>query len=182
MNNNLLSNLGIDPAYLLIALFVIQIILFLLLINANMKYARLKKSYLSFMKGKDGKTLEQSVYERFEALDALNEKLDDNELKMKYLYNEFQNSYQKTAIVRYDAFHEIGEDVSFAWTILDGNNNGWIFDVMRTDKSTHLFLKEVVKGESYAELTPEERESLEKAVYQEEYDIRDMYETNEELE
>ena len=72
MNNNLLSNLGIDPAYLFIALFVIQIILFLLLINANMKYARLKKTYLSFMKGKDGKTLEQSVYERFEALDALN--------------------------------------------------------------------------------------------------------------
>lgn len=181
MNSNLLSNLGIDPAYLFIVLFVIQIILFLLLINANMKYTRLKKSYLSFMKGKDGKTLEESIYERFEALDILNEKLDDHEIKMDFLYNESQKNYQKTAVVRYDAFQEIGADVSFAWTILDGNNNGWILDVMRTDKSTHVFLKEVVKGESYVELTPEEKESLEKAVYQEEYDIRDMYETNEKL-
>ena len=37
-------------------------------------------------------------------------------------------------------------------------------------------LKEVVNGESYIELSSEEKECLEKAVYQEKYDLRDMEE------
>ena len=40
----------------------------------------------------------------------------------------------------------------------------------------HLYIKEVVNGESYIELSSEEKECLEKAVYQEKYDLRDMEE------
>ena len=53
---------------LIIALFVLIVVLFILVINANMKYNRLKSSYNSFMKGKDGRTLEASILERFEEL------------------------------------------------------------------------------------------------------------------
>ena len=41
---------------LIIALFVLVVVLFILVINTNMKYNRLKFSYNSFMKGKDGRT------------------------------------------------------------------------------------------------------------------------------
>ncbi len=65
MENSLLTRLGIDPAYFIILLFLIQVLLFILLISVNMKYNRLKVSYNSFMKGKDGKNLEESILARF---------------------------------------------------------------------------------------------------------------------
>ena len=57
----ILSNIGLDPVYLIILLFLIQVLLFVMLISVNMKYNRLKTSYSSFMKGKDGKNLEESM-------------------------------------------------------------------------------------------------------------------------
>ena len=55
----------IDPMYLIIALFLVQIVLFILLINVNMKYNRLKTAYTTFLKGKNGKNLEESFFEKF---------------------------------------------------------------------------------------------------------------------
>ena len=57
MQTDFLGNLGIDAGYLIVLLFMIQILLFILLISVNMKYNRLKRSYSTFMKGKDGKNL-----------------------------------------------------------------------------------------------------------------------------
>ena len=54
MQTDFLGNLGIDAGYLIVLLFMIQILLFILLISVNMKYNRLKRSYSTFMKGKDG--------------------------------------------------------------------------------------------------------------------------------
>ena len=63
MQTDFLVNLGIDAGYLIVLLFMIQILLFILLISVNMKYNRLKRSYSTFMKGKDGKNLEESIFE-----------------------------------------------------------------------------------------------------------------------
>ena len=85
-----------------------------------------------------------------------------------------ESHYQKVGIVKYDAFHEMGGNLSFALTMLDENDNGWIFNAMHSREGCYTYIKEVVKGESYIELSEEERQCLEKAIYQEEYDIKDM--------
>ena len=89
---------------------------------------------------------------------------------------KMKTHYQKVGIVKYDAFHEMGGELSFALTMLDENNNGWIFNAMHSREGCYTYIKEVVNGESYIELSSEEKECLEKAVYQEKYDLRDMEE------
>ena len=63
---------------------------------------------------------------------------------------------------------------SFRITMLDKNDNGWIFNAMHSREGCYTYIKEIVKGESYIELSEEEQQCLEKAIYQEEYDIKDM--------
>ena len=46
--------------------------------------------------------------------------------------------YQKVGIVKYDAFHEMGGELSFALTMLDENNNGWIFNECTAEKAVTL--------------------------------------------
>ena len=171
MENTILGNIGLDPVYLIILLFLIQVLLFVMLISVNMKYNRLKTSYSSFMKGKDGKNLEESMLTRFAELDEIAEIAKKNQMDIQDIYKKIRLHYQKIGIVKYDAFHEMGGNLSFALTMLDENDNGWILNAMHSREGCYTYIKEVVKGQSYIELAEEESESLERAIFQEAYDL-----------
>lgn len=170
MESNILKSLGIDPAYIFLFLIMLIILMFLLYINVNMKYNRLKSSYTTFMRGQDGKTLEDSFSERFDELDELSNIARENKADIRILYRALRSNYQKVGIVKYDAFGEMGGKLSFALTMLDNDNNGWILNSMHNRDGCYTYIKEIVRGESYIELSEEEAESLDQAVYQEMYD------------
>ena len=58
MESKILNALGIDPAFIFLFMLILFVVLFILYVNVTMKYNRLKNSYATFMKGKDGKSLE----------------------------------------------------------------------------------------------------------------------------
>lgn len=170
--DGILGSLGIDPFYVFIVVFLLQIILIILYVLLNDKYKRMQKSYKVFMRGKNGKNLEKSIFNKFDELDEIAELVRSNEEKILDMRKKMETHYQKVGIVKYDAFHEMGGELSFALTMLDENDNGWIFNAMHSREGCYTYIKEIVKGESYIELSEEEQRSLEKAIYQEEYDIK----------
>lgn len=172
--DGILGSLGIDPFYVFIVVFLLQIILIILYVLLNDKYKRMQKSYNVFMRGKNGKSLEKSIFNKFDELDEIAELVRSNEEKILDMRKKMETHYQKVGIVKYDAFHEMGGELSFALTMLDENDNGWIFNAMHSREGCYTYIKEIVKGESYIELSEEEQRSLEKAIYQEEYDIKDI--------
>ena len=167
MESKILEGLGLDPAIILIAMLVLIVVLFFLIINANMKYSRLKLSYNSFMRGKDARSLEESIVERFEELDELTAISLKNRAAIRKINENMLSNFQKEGILKYDAFHEMGGKLSFALTLLDGNNSGYIINSMHSREGCYNYIKEIVKGESYIELSEEEAESLERAIFQE---------------
>lgn len=171
MNSKILASIGIDPAYILLIMLLLIILLFVLLISVNMKYNRLKASYASFMRGKDGKNLEKSILDKFRELDTIANVAKKNRQDVKDIYKKLEEGYQKVGIVKYDAFNEMGGKLSFALTLLDGNNNGYILNAMHSREGCYTYIKEIVKGQSYIELAEEEAESLERAIYQETYGL-----------
>ncbi len=174
METSFISNIGISEENLIIFLILLNIILIFLLIHVNMECNRLKRRFSVFFKGKDGKNLEGLLEEKFSELDCIAELAKKNEEKIQDIYKKQKNNYQKKAIVKYDAFNEMQGNISYVLTMLDENNNGWIFDVMHSQEKCYTYLKEVVKGESYVELTTEEEECLERAIFQEAYDIKNL--------
>ena len=170
MESKILAAIGIDPAYIFILLLMLIVLMFLLYVNVNMKYNRLKRSYSLFMRGCDGKNLEESILEKFDELDEIAELAKNNQTDIKKIFHDMRGNYQKVGIVKYDAFNEMGGKLSFALTLLDGNNSGWIINAMHSREGCYTYIKEIVRGESYIELAEEEAESLEQAIYQEIYD------------
>ena len=164
----------IDPMYLIIALFLVQVVLFILLININMKYNRLKAVYTTFLKGKDGKNLEESFFEKFRLLDEVEKIAKENKEEVRNLRKQVQKTYQKVGIVRYDAFNEMGGNLSFVLTMLNDQNSGWLLNAMHSREGCYTYIKEIINGKSYVELGEEEKESLERAIFQEVYDIKDV--------
>ena len=166
MESKIFEFLGFDPGILIIIMFLMIIVLFLLIISVNLKYGRLKASYNSFMKGKDGRTLEDSIFERFDELDEIGAIAVKNRQDIKKINEEMLSNFQKVGILKYNAFQEMGGKLSFALTLLDGNNTGYIINSMHSREGCYNYIKEIVKGESYVELSEEESESLERAIFQ----------------
>ena len=164
-----LTSLGITPAFIFLLLFVI--LLFLLYVNVTMKYNRLKSSYMTFMRGKDGKTLEESMKERFAEVDTILKVTKQNRSDIRELNRRLEGNYQKLGIIKYDAFNEMGGKLSFALAMLDGKNNGWVINAMHSREGCYTYVKEIVKGESYVELAEEEAEALDKAIFQDPYEL-----------
>lgn len=176
MKSSILEAIGIDPAIILIIMIVLIVVLFVMVINVNMKYSRLKASYNSFMRGSDGKSMEEAVLDKLDEIDEIAQFNLKNRQEIKKLRENSVDNLQKVGILRYDAFTEMGGKLSFALTVLDGNNSGFIINSMHSREGCYNYIKEIVKGESYIELSEEEAESLERAIYQETFgmDLDDL--------
>ena len=98
MESGILSRMGIDPAIILLLLFLLIVALFVLYVNVTMKYNRLKSSYNTFMKGKDGKTLEESFREHFSEIEAILKITKQNRLDIREINKRMEGYYQRLAL------------------------------------------------------------------------------------
>lgn len=167
MNSELFDKIGlgnIDPAYILIALSVLLIGTLVFSIVTAKKLKELSIKYDKFMRGKDAETLENVIYKRFDEIDKL---ISENDKKTKQIADIFENlktTVQKCGIVKYDAFHEMGGKLSFALVMLDQNNTGHVINAMHSREGCYIYIKEIIKGESYIPLGDEEQKALAKAL------------------
>ncbi len=72
--------------------------------------------------------------------------------------------YSKYGVEKYDAFEDVGGKLSFALAMLNQDNSGLMLNAVHSRDNCFLYLKEIVKGESYVMLSQEEVEALRKAV------------------
>ena len=164
---NFFGLFSVDMQYVIIAVLVmgiISIVSLILAIVAICKMGHTRKKYENFMEGKDARSLEPLLKERFKEIEDLKRINAKNVKNIKFLLDKIHYSYQKVGIVKYDAFHEMGGKLSFALTMLDNKNNGFIINSMHSREGCYMYIKEIVAGESYIELGEEEAERLEKAI------------------
>ena len=156
--SDLFSKVGIDLGVVVLLLIVLIIVMMIMTVSMSLRLSRLNQKYRSFMKGKDAQSLEKLFHQRFKEIDKLNKQ---NELTKKNLADlkKIQGmTLNKYGIVKYDAFHEMGGELSFAITMLDENNTGWILNIMHSRQGCYAYVKDIVKGESTIQLAEEERE------------------------
>jgi len=169
-----LNELGLDPLTIIIVMILLQCLIIVLLIGSHVRYYRMRKNYASFMRGKNGMNMEESILSKFEEIDKCIHITDENAKDIKEIYSRIGKHYQKVGIVKYDAFLEMGGNLSFALTLLDQDDTGFIMNVLHSRDGCYTYIKEIIKGESYIELAEEESESLERAIFQEEYAIKNL--------
>lgn len=64
------------------------------------------------------------------------------------------------AVVRYDAFGDVGGRLSFSAALLDDGGDGVVFSAIHARGECRTYAKGIVEGGSEATLTPEEQQAL----------------------
>lgn len=165
-NSNFLNRIGFgtfDLGYLLAAVAVLAalvLIMMILLIVQMVKVGKLKKRLDRFVLGKDGESLEQEIASLFEDNKFLKSNADKNKKDIRTLYKRLETAYQKMGLVKYDAFSQMGGQLSFCLALLDENNNGFIINSVHSAEGCYSYTKEIRNGECAIELGREEAEAL----------------------
>ena len=164
MESSIFDAIGIDPGIILIFVLGVLLIVLVYMIKISMKMSRFIKMYKMFMRGMDGASLERAFAARFNQMDLLEENSRNHMEEIRKI-KEVQNiTLNKVAIVKYDAFKEMGGKLSFALAMLDKENNGFVMNAIHSSDGCYTYVKEIVKGESYVVLGEEEKEALRQAV------------------
>lgn len=167
MNSTILNSIGLgglDIGYILIGMLSVILILMVLIIIQIVKTSELKKKYEKFMQGKNARSLEEDIVGLYEDNRFIKSSAEKNRKDIKNLYKKMESTFQKIGIVKYDAFREMGGQLSFSLVLLDQSDNGFILNSVHSTEGCYSYTKVVKNGQCDISLGEEEKQALDMAM------------------
>ena len=166
---NLLSKdpfeqIGIHSSWITMILIVLVLVLLIVILVQAGRMKFLQRRYDLFMRGKDAETLEDNIVDIYRRLQSFQNKDMANKDVMKVLNRSLAGTIQKTGLVKYNAFEGMGGQSSFALTLLNMDNSGYILNAMHSRTSCYVYIKEIRNGRPDMALSAEEKLSLDRAM------------------
>lgn len=159
------EELGIDIGYVLLGTMGVVLILLILLIVNMVKHSKLKKKYNQFMEGQDAKSLENVIQTRFGEIDKMKERMFAVDEHLEGIDNFLLKTFKKFSIVRYDAFREMGGNLSFVLVCLTETNDGFVLNTINSSREgCYTYAKNIVNGQCDTTLSEEESQALQDAM------------------
>ena len=158
--DSFLNHLGFDPGILIIALGIMCMALLVYNVILTVVFSNMKKSYLSFMKGRDGASLEEILKVIVEDNQKVKEHETVNTKAIEEIRTKLEFCSQKQAIVKYNAFSGMAGKLSFVICQLDEKNNGYLMNCMHSPEGCYTYMKNVTAGAVDVALSEEEKQAL----------------------
>ena len=169
-----LTSNGIDPFYVKAGILALILILFLVLLIMQIrlmgKFKKLYRTYDRFMRGKDMESMEETVLAQFERIEALEKSNEEKDRQIESIFENLQHVYQKTGLVKYDAFREMSGKLSYAVALLDKEDNGILVNSMYSREGCYSYVKTISGGKCSIEMSEEEQKALKIAVNKEKFE------------
>jgi hypothetical protein len=142
-----------DPLFIIYGLILCIVILIGWIVRIEIKLSRL-------LRGKDAKSLEDSIVSAHNNLDKLNEFQKESILYFINIEKRLSRSVQAVETIRFNPFKGTGEggSQSFSTSFLSENGNGVVISSLYSRDRVSIFSKPLIKFESAFELTGEEKE------------------------
>jgi hypothetical protein len=144
------------------AIIILLIFLCFVVFIETISLIIIHKRYISFMKKLgNGNNVDELLKKYINEVREI--KKDNEEIKNYYikLDSDLASCVQKVGLVRYNAFKDVGSDLSFAIALLDGNNNGIVLNGIYGSESSNIYAKPIKGNKSSYQLSEEEEYAIE---------------------
>lgn len=160
LSNLIMSNVQ----YVLLGMTVMILLSLIIFISINIKLAKMNKAYSTMMKGMEGVNVEKMLLSHIDEVKQALQKVDNLSVKCEKMDNDSKKHIQKFGVVRFNAFEDMGSDLSFAIALLDYQNDGVVISSIYSRSESHTYAKPIVAGISSYFLTQEEKQALNQAI------------------
>lgn len=145
-----------------LALAFIAIIFFFIL---NIRLGRMIKKYDYFMQSLGDKDVENLMTYYLDEMEKLKKEVHGNmNDRVIELEKKIPFCVQNVGVVQYNAFENVGNEMSFSVAILNEKKNGVILSGIYARENSYVYTKEIINGKSKRELSREELEAMNKAM------------------
>ncbi|WP_018131416.1 DUF4446 family protein [Effusibacillus pohliae] len=147
--------------FVLIGFLVMTVLFFVI---QTVRFNRLYKRYRQLMRGVDKSNLEEVMIKQAAELQNLRNQVQAVQEAQSKVRQDIANSIGPIGIVRYNAFDDVGSDLSFSVALLNRNKNGVVISSLYGREDTRTYAKPVKNGDSAYKLTDEEKEAIQLAI------------------
>jgi len=151
--------MNIDNLLIIYAALVIFLFFFIYLLFQN--YKTKKRLDIFFKKG--DKDLGEILITQIKGLEDQGKNIEKIFAEIERLNKISATCFQKTGVIRFNPFKEVGGDQSFSIALLDAKNNGFVITGLYARDGNRIFAKPIENGQSKYLLSGEEKEALKKA-------------------
>lgn len=146
---------------IILGLAILSLLLNLLLFIRQMLLNRRIKKFMRGLSDMDVEALMQTYVKDLSSLrEHVLEKTDERVLALE---DRMKTSIRNVAAVSYNAFENMGNNMSFSTALLDDARNGVILTGIYGRDSSYVYMKPVKKGKPDKELSKEEKDVLTRA-------------------
>ena len=150
---------------LMYGLLIIGGLCLLLALISNIRLHLIIKKYKKLIKGLSDKNVEDLMFKYSEELEALKEEVSINmHGRISGLEEKMPDCLRHIGMTTYNAFENMGNNMSFSVAALDDKLNGFVLTGIYTRDNSYVYAKEVEKGQPKKELSREEKEALSRAL------------------
>ncbi|MFY0545231.1 DUF4446 family protein [Brevibacillus sp. H7] len=138
-------------------------LLLLFCILLSVRISRQRKSMKRLLSGTDGANLEAGLHRILDHLDEIKKTQADQQYALNQFSQRLASQCANIAVIRYNAFGDIGSDLSFSLAMLDDAQNGVVLTSIYGREESRIFAKPVEGGTSVYNLSEEELAVIQKA-------------------
>ena len=150
------------PSIMISAILAVVLIIVLIgMIRLNRKLKRLRKQYTEFMGNTGVANLEDVISDMKHKMNEQHRYTEKLEKQVADMTRIIPKLKSRVGAVRYNAFSDGGNDLSFSIAIMNDEKDGVVFSGFHSRDSTYVFEKPVEQGAYSYTLTPEELEAIE---------------------
>ena len=158
-----MTALDLDPelvAGIAIAAAVVALLGLLLAVIVALRIRRMRRHYLALQQGGDGESFLDAVTRQGEEVAGMRTEVASLASDVQTLRVDLADAIRHVAVVRYDAFNDMGGRMSFSAALLDDAGDGVVMSSINGRTETRTYAKGVKGGTSEAELSPEEEQVI----------------------
>lgn len=147
-----------------ISLSISIIVLFLALFISQYKYKKSMRNYNKLVNGIRGINLEEVLINVNEDIANINTEISKIIKNTESINTRLSFAIQRVGFVRYNAFRDIGSELSFSLALLDEFKNGFVYSSIYGRENAVSYGKPIKNGICKIPLSAEEMLALDRAI------------------
>lgn len=149
---------------IIIGILVAFFILLALYLIAEIRISKIKHRYNELVRGADGINIEELLIQNGYRLEQLRDDFSDLDKKVDSLDTKLTFAIQKVGFIRYNAFADMGSELSFSIAFLDNFLNGFVLTSIYGREQSTCYAKPIKNGKSVYPLSVEEMQAVDRAI------------------
>ena len=129
-------------------------------VAAHLRVGRVRAAYAALLGDAQPADVVSVVGEHVAAVEKLRNEVRHTRTEVAGLASDLTDAVRHVAVVRYDAFGDMGGRLSFSAALLDDGGDGLVISAINGRSETRSYAKGVKDGASSVDLSPEEQQAV----------------------